>query len=188
MEKDLEIIIEDGLLKDKYRNLIKKNKKIIIVISFLLIFVPIIFQIYLFIEKNKNEKIFLNYLKAEFFMEKNEKLSVELLNDLKNQNNDTIKMLSSMMLHDYYLKKNDNKNLLLTYEELKKNIKFPLYKDLVFTKNIILNFDTADEEQILKYTDLKNNYFQLINKKILYDFYIKEKQVKKADEVLKNLK
>lgn len=184
MPEEIELLTEEGLLKDKYHNFLKKNKKIILVIVFFMIFIPISYQVFSFLKKKHYERLYADYLKAELMFESNKKKSLELLNDLKNQDNPTIKILSSMKLGEHYIILGDNKKLSIIYEDLKKNIKEPLLKDLIFSKDLILNFDNLNEEQILKYKIKKENHFKRIKNKLFYDFYIKTNQKNKADQIL----
>ena len=53
MKKEIDIAIEDELFKDKFSNFYNRNKKKIITIFIILIFIPIFFQsIIYFQEKN----------------------------------------------------------------------------------------------------------------------------------------
>ena len=70
---EFEFEVKDQLFKDKLINFYNKNKSALILLFLFLIFVPILLQIYFFLQNKKKEKLLAQYLQAEILLETNEK-------------------------------------------------------------------------------------------------------------------
>jgi len=189
MSNELENQIDEDLLKDKFINFYNKNKYKIIFSVILLIIIPISLQVYLFIDKKTSERQISDLLKAEVMMKKNPEEALKILNFLQLNGKEVVKILANGRLLEFYINSN---NYLKAQEEINKfqyNFGDSMLKELNSIKKTILNFEKIDENEILntleirKY-NLNNSYFKLIKKKLLYDYYIKKKEYKKAEEVL----
>lgn len=184
MSNEIDHQIDDELIKDKLLNIYKKNKKKIILLFLILVFIPIFFQIFLYFKKEKNYNLLSQYLKAKDLINENPKKSIEILNHLKSSKNETIVMLSHGLLLDYY---NDNKDIKISNQvtALKKELNNDLLRESGELKKVVLLFDKIDEKKILEL--LKKNStmsnFNTIKKQLLYDFYIKNNQEQKAKQI-----
>lgn len=184
MSNELETQIEEDLLKDKITRIYKKYKLLIISIFFLLILAPIIFQFKVYYEKKKNEDFTALYLKAELEIVDNKNSSIEILRYLYQNGNDAIKILSLTKLIEIFLEDNDKDAAL---NELKKSnliFKDKVFSELLKIQEALLLFDNIKEAELLKLLKSEQNNFQSLKNKILYDFYIKNNQLKKARDYL----
>jgi len=186
MKKEIDIAIEDELLKDKLLKFYDRNKKKIIFFLIVLIFIPIFFQLIIYFQDKKNEKLIAEYLRAEMLLDKNSEESIKILNNLILNKNTTIASLSANKLVDIYIQKKNYNLALKTISELKHQFKKEYLSDLINIKKTLLLFDSLNEAEILSLIkiDQKTNIFINIKKKLLYDFYIKNNQSKKANQIL----
>ncbi len=183
MSNELETQIEDDLLKDKVSNFFKKNKIIVYVLVLLLIVLPISSQIFFFYNNKKQEKLISKYIEADILIDNNDIKGVEILNIIKDEGNDTIKLLSISKLNEYYIN-NNQKNKALELLKDSKDFDNNMFKELLNIKKIILNFDDISEEEILAISrNKKKDNFKLLKTKLLYDFYIKSNQLDKAKQI-----
>jgi len=184
MSNEIETQIDDELLRDKVLNFYKKFKIIIISISILLIISPILFQVNNYYKNSKDADLTAKYLKAEMLLQSGDSpRSLEILNSLKSSNNDAIKSLSISTLVKYYLDKDDKPKALKTIKDANNDFNSKIFKELNNIQEALLSFDTINESDLIKLLKTENNEFQNIKNKILYDFYIKNNQLKKAEEV-----
>ena len=105
MKKEIDIVIEDELLKDKLSNFYNTNKKKIISLAVIIIFIPIILQSFVYVQNKNNEKLITEYLRAEMLSEENLVESIRILNNLILSNNNTIVSLSVNKLIDINIQK-----------------------------------------------------------------------------------
>ena len=65
-----------------------------------------------------------------------------------------------------------------------------MLSELSEIKSIILNFDNLEENEILEFSKKNKSKanFNLIKSKLLYDYYIKTNQMKKANQIQRNFK
>jgi len=183
---EFEFEVKDQLFKDKLINFYNKNKSALILLFLFLIFVPILLQIYFFLQNKKKEKLFAQYLQAEILLETNDnnQTGIDILLNLQKKNNPTIGILSYHKLLEYYIENNKiNKALdLLNKQGLK--IKESFFQELQNIKKTIINFDKLREEEILDLLKInENDIFITVKKKILKDFYIKNNQLDKATKI-----
>jgi len=190
MTNEFEDEIRNEVFSDKLNNFFKKYKKIIILVSILIISIPICLQFYLFFQNQKKQTLLSEYLKAEVMIDTNEdqENAIKILKKLAKENNDTISALSLGKLINYYLEKGDRKAVLEFIRSNKLNSNKEIFKEIKIIKEVILNFETLNEDEILNLLKVNNdNIFKIIKNKLLIDFYIKNKQFNKADQIKKQL-
>lgn len=184
MSNELERQIKESLFKEKIEKFYKKNKIFIIVLFITLIITPIFIQINSYLNKKNNENLLEQYLKAESLIKKNNNQALEILENLTNSQNQTIQKLALNRTVDIYLNQGQKNKALLQFEKI-RDFDNKLFDELNNIKKVILKFDTIKENEILDLLkiDNKNDSFILIKKKLLYDFYIKSNQLKKAKQI-----
>ncbi|EMH80327.1 hypothetical protein HIMB114_00007150 [alpha proteobacterium HIMB114] len=187
MKKEIDIVIEDELFKDKLSKFYNINKKKIISLAVIIIFIPIIFQLFVYVQNKNNEKLITEYLRAEILSEENLVESIRILNNLILSNNDTIVSLSVNKLIDINIKKKNYNLAIKKISELKHKFKNKELDDLIKIKKTLLLYDSLNEAEILNLIkiDQESDTFINIKKKLLYDFYIKNNQFIKANQILK---
>ena len=184
MSNELERQIKESLFKEKIEKFYKKNKILIIVLFITLIITPIFIQINSYLNKKNNENLLEQYLKAESLIKKDDNQALEILENLTNSQNQTIQKLALNITVDIYLNQGQKDKALLQLEKI-RDFDNKLFDELNNIKKVILKFDTIKENEILDLLkiDNKNDSFILIKKKLLYDFYIKSNQLKKAKQI-----
>lgn len=187
MSKEIDQIIKDEVYQDKIFSFLKKNKVAIGLFSFLIFFIPIFYQYFLYKQSKNNEKLLTQYLKADLLRQINEKEAIKILNGLKLSKNETVQILSINELLEYYINNNELSKAILLINKQNYNLELDIFKDLQNIKLVILNFENISENEILKYLQVNNgnSYFKKIKNKLLHDFYIKNNQVTKAKQFLK---
>ena len=180
---DIDTEIKDEILKDKFKIFYNTYRLYILIFAFFVILAPIIFQIYVHYENQNRSSLIFEYLKAEKMLDSKNNEAILILNKLKNSNNEIISILSLNKLLDYYVLNNKDEavNLLDNY---KFSYKQKYFNELQNIKKVILSFDKINENQILNFLSTNDDdKFKNIKKKLLYDFYIKNDQVRKAKQV-----
>lgn len=187
MKKEIDIVIEDELFKDKFSNFYNRNKKKIISIVIILIFIPIFFQSIIYFQDKNNEKLIAEYLKAEMLFKENLAESVKILNNLILSKNATIVSLAANKLIDIHIQKKEYNLALKIISELKHQFKNQDLADLIKIKKTLLLFNSLNEAEILNLVKInqKKDTFISIKKKLLFDFYMKNNQSKKAQQIYK---
>ena len=186
MSEELDFEIKDELFKDKLIRFYNKYKITINSIVGFIIIIPIVIQIFFFYKNKKNEFYITEYLKADSLITLQTQKSLVTLKKLSKNSNNIVENLSTYRLIDYYINQNDKKKTLELIDNLQKTSnKNKFFSDLMILKKNILNFDEISEEELLKIQRGKKNIFQKLNKKLLYDYYIKNKQFEKAKQFLK---
>lgn len=185
---ELDLQIKEEIFRDKILNFYNNYKFLVIILFIIIIVLPICYQSILYYKKKINENILADYLKAEMLLSIDEKQAIKKLKVLQKSNNEIAIMLASGKLLDYSQEKVDihfNESLIENKKQIKQNINLELNN----IKNVIVKFDNISEEEILGM--LKSNQekevFRSIKKKLLYDFYIKNNQTSKANQI-KNAK
>ena len=185
---NLETELKEEVLKDRINRFYHKNK---IFIKFALLFfiiVPILIQIYFYFDYKKKENLLSEYLQAEILLNTDADKGLEILNKLQKNSNQTVVLLSTNKLLDYYLENNKLKEASNLVNNINFNIKKSYIKELYDIKKAIINFDFIDENKILELLKINDgDIFRLLKNKLLYDYYIKNNQVQKASQI-KNIK
>lgn len=191
MTDQINLEIQEDLLRDKVKKIYNKYRLYIIFLLILLILAPILLAYNNFYLKKKNEKFLEEYSKAILLIQKKEdKDALKILNILKSNSNSFIKALSSNAIIEYYLEKKDvNKaidEINYIYKELKNENE--LLNEISAIKKTLLNFDNISEQNILNLLKPNNNnkIFNSTINKILYDYYMKNHQLDKAKLFLRN--
>lgn len=187
MVSNIENEINQEIEKERFINFYKKNKfKIIFFILFML-FLIFGYQIKIIYLNKKNSEFIEKILLSKIYLDEKKKEGLDILNEVKNTNNDTIFILSSYQLIDFYLEKKDEKAALEQLNFLRQKLKKNSYAlELLNIKEVIIKFDYIEEKEILNLlkTSTKQN-FTIIQNKLLYDFYIKNNQPIKAKQFYK---
>ena len=189
MSNELETQIEDDLLKDKVNNFFKKNKIIFFLLIFIFIIVPISIQVFFYYKSQNDEKFISKYIEAEILINKDNVKGLQMLNMIKLKGNDTARLLAVSKIAEYYLNNNQKDKALIVIKSAKKHNNGML-SELSEIKSMILNFDNLEENEILQFTKKNKSKanFNLIKNKLLYDYYIKTNQMKKANQIQINSK
>ena len=187
MKKEIDIVIEDELFKDKFSKFYNSNKKKIISIFIILILIPIFFQAIIYFQEKNKERLIAEYLKSEILFKENPVESVKILNKLILSKNTTVVSLSANKLIDIYIQKKEYNLALKIISELKDQFKNQDLADLIKIKKTLLLFNSLNEAEILNLIKInkKKDTFISIKKKLLFDFYMKNNQLKKAQQVYK---
>lgn len=185
MSNEFENQIEDELFKDKLNGLYKKYKIIIIILIFILILTPVLFQFRIYYENKKNSEYTALFLKSEMLIQTDSKEAIEILKFLKSNANETIKLLSISTLVDYYVNEGNRVQAIKILSEANINYKERIFNDLAKIQEALLKFDNINETEILSLLRNNSGDLKILKNKILYDYYIKNNQLKKAEEILK---
>ncbi len=181
MSNELETQIKDELQKDRITNFYKKNKIIIISIFLLVILSPLFFQFNSYYQNKNNQNFTSQFIKAEMLLQQDSETSLKILNYLKINANDSVRVLATSKLVEYYL---DSENKKKALDEIKKsNYKYDsnIFNELKHIQEALLRFDEIKENELinlLKKSESDN--FQIIKNQILYDYYTKNDQPQKA--------
>jgi len=181
---NLETELKEEVLKERINRFYHKNK---IFIKFALLFfiiVPILIQIYFYFDYKKKENLLSEYLQAEILLNTDADKGLEILNKLQKNSNQTVVLLSTNKLLDYYLENNKLKEASNLVNNINFNIKKSYIKELYDIKKAIINFDFIDENKILELLKINDgDTFKLLKNKLLYDYYIKNNQFQKAKKI-----
>jgi len=189
MSNELDFQIKDELYKDKVKNFYNKNKIKIIILFILSISVPIFLQIIFYFDQKKNKKLISEYLKAEQLIDINTSESLKILNLLKLSKKDTVVKLSQAKILEIYLNNGDYKNAINEINNFEYKFRDPILNDLYSIKKAIVSFDSLSENEILQLLKSnKNSYFENIKNKLLFDYYIKNNQIQKANQINKKVR
>jgi len=181
---NLDLEIRDEVFKDKVNRLYNNYKIHVIILLLFIIFVPIFFQFYLYYKKKSNENLFSDYMKAETLLSADVTSANIIFNKLLKSNNETIVFLSLGRLLDFYLENNQKTKAINLLNNTNLKIDQKLFIELKNIKKVISNFETLKENEILKLLKVtENDIFENTKKKLIFDFYIKNNQSKKANQV-----
>jgi hypothetical protein len=177
--------IEEDLKKDKFLNLYKKYK-VLIIITISLIFLTIVFIVsknILFESRSKKNTqeyvIILNLIYDKKIEEAKKRLNL-----LKESQINLYKVLAISKLLELS-KENKSEQILLLDYAINSNIE-KNDKDLFKIKKALLNFDNLDESQFLNLlnpSDFKNSPWRVLSLEILGDFYLNKGQKIKAKDI-----
>lgn len=177
--------IEEDLKKDKFLNLYKKYK-VLIIITISLIFLTIVFIVsknILFESRSKKNTqeyvIILNLIYDKKIEEAKKRLNL-----LKESQINLYRVLAISKLLELS-KENKSEQILLLDYAINSNIE-KNDKDLFKIKKALLNFDNLDESQFLNLlnpSDFKNSPWRVLSLEILGDFYLNKGQKIKAKDI-----
>jgi len=185
MSSEIDLQIKDELLRDKIIKFYNKNKIKIVVLFLIIILCPILFQIYFYFNVKKKQKLISEYLRAEQLININETESLKILSSLKKSGKDVIVGLSHAKILEIYLNEGDYDKALKEINNFKYKFSNEILDDLTSIKKTIISFDQLNENEILQLLkkNQRKSYFEIIKKKLLYDFYIKSNQMQKANQI-----
>ena len=186
MSSNIENEINQELEKEKFINFYKRNKFKILFFILFLIFLIFGYQIKTIYINKKNSENIEQILLSKIYLDDQNKEGLNILNKVKKTNHDTISILSSYQLIDFYLKKKDEKAALEQLELLRQRLKNnDNALELLDLKEVIIRFDSIEEKEILNLLkSSKKQNFSITKNKLLHDFYIKNNQPKKAEQFL----
>ena len=185
MSNEFESQVEEKIFEDKIKNFFKKFKIYIILFLFLIIIIPIFFQIKIYISKKNNEQAIVNYSLALEELNKNNVVNAKkLFENLLLSDNNTVVLLSLNQL--YKINKVSKNGFSKTLDKtIFKNSLSEKNTELLKLQKALFIFDSAPESEMLNLLDIKNkkNYFYKLNLQIIYDFYVSKNEIKKAEEI-----
>ena len=185
MSNELDEQINDSLQKQKILDFYKKFKFYIILVLSILIILPLSYQINIYLEKEKNAKNFEEYSFALNELKNGRSNNAYLIFEkLLDSDNSTIVMLSFNQLYQIY--KNDRQKIIGVIEKILKQKNLNKNSlELIKLKKSLMIFDRAKEQDMLELLNIKNknNYVYRLALEIMFDFYKKNKQTNKADEI-----
>lgn len=185
MSNELDEQINDSLQKQKILDFYKKFKFYIILVLSILIILPLSYQINIYLEKEKNAKNVEEYSFALNELKNGRSNNAYLIFEkLLDSDNSTIVMLSFNQLYQIY--KNDRQKIIGVIEKILKQKNLNKNSlELIKLKKSLMIFDRAKEQDMLELLNIKNknNYVYRLALEIMFDFYKKNKQTNKADEI-----
>ena len=185
MSNEIDLQIKDELLRDKIVKFYNKNKNKIVVLFLIIILCPILLQIYFYFNVKNKQKLISEYLRAEQLININKSESLKILSSLKDSGKDVIVGLSHAKILEIYLNDGDYDKALKEINNFEYKFSNEILDDLSSIKKTIISFDQLNENQILQLLkkNEKKSYFEVIKKKLLFDFYIKNNQIQKANQI-----
>ena len=150
MDEDIEIINTNTRIEIIKNFILKNIKKIIYLISFILIFI-ILILVYKEYEKRKITKIADRYILTTVnYDEKNKEYFIKELKEIIKLNNKTYTPLSLFFLIDNKLIKSTNEINLLIDDVIKNSNLDKEIKNLLVFKKALINSDSNSENELLK--------------------------------------
>jgi len=184
MSNEFDNQISESVFSDKIFNFYKKKKIAIFVLFLLLLVLPISYQAYLSLEKNKHANIVEQY--SEVLLERDEITSKDKNTKLENliySKNETISLLALNEL--FKINNFSNKKKIILLDELLQKNTSERSKHLLKIKKSLIIFDNSSEEEMLELLELKNkkSSYRLISLRIMLDYYLSKKENIKANEI-----
>jgi hypothetical protein len=177
--------IEDDLKQDKFINLFRKYKLVIIILFFLIISTIALIVSKNIIFENRAKKYTQEYVVILSLI--NDKKIVEAKNRLeilKDSKINLYKVLAISKLLELS-KENKSEQISILNYAIKSNIE-KNDKDLFKIKKALLAFDNLNEEQFLNLLnpgDFKNSPWRVLSLEVLGDFYLSKGQKIKAKDI-----
>jgi hypothetical protein len=179
MSNEFDSQITESVFKDRILKFYHKKKYYFFIFFFLIFFLPISYQIFLSVDKEKHASELKKYSEVNL----NSKIQESNLKDLLKSDNETVALLALSKL----IESNKNsKDIILFFNKIISSKAISeRTRELLKIKKSIFIFDSAKEEEMLFLLDLKNkkSSFKKINLEIMYDFYISKNQHIKAKEL-----
>ena len=172
--------------KRGFRDLIKSNKKSIISLCVILVFIGVVFLWLDYSEKNKRIKISENFIQAKILLtEDNHSKSLAILKNIIMEKDKVYSPLSLFLIVDQGLE--ENAEIILSYFDKVLSIRSLKNEDLnlLKLKKAIFISNTSKEQDML---DLLNpiinsdSVWKFQSLKFLADYYFSLKQFKKAEQ------
>jgi len=172
--------------KRGFRDLMKSNKKSLISLCVILVFIGFAFLWLDYSEKNKRIKISENFIEAKILLtENNLSKSTEILKDIIMQQDKVYSPLSLFLILDQNLE--ENKEIILGYFDKVLSIGSLKNEDLnlLRLKKAIFISNTSKEQDMLDLLNPiinSNSVWKSQSLKFLADYYFSLKQFKKAEQ------
>lgn len=185
MSNEFEKQVDEKLFDDRIKFFLKKFKFYIFIFFFLVISVPVFYQINVYIKKNKNELAMINYsLALEELNKNNTDIANKLFNNLLTTNNDIIILLSLNQLYQIN-KSSKNEFIKILDKVIANDILSRENTELLKLQKALLIFDSASEAEMLNLLNInqKNKKFHNISLQIIYDFYLSKNEINKAEKI-----
>ena len=185
MSNEFEKQVDEKLFDDRIKFFLKKFKFYIFIFFFLVISVPVFYQINVYIKKNKNELAMINYsLALEELNKNNTDIANKLFNNLLTTNNDIVILLSLNQLYQIN-KSSKNEFIKILDEVIANDILSTENTELLKLQKALLIFDSASEAEMLNLLNIneKNKKFYNISLQIIYDFYLSKNETNKAKKI-----
>ena len=185
MSNEFEKQVDEKLFDDRIKFFLKKFKFYIFIFFFLVISVPVFYQINVYIKKNKNELAIINYsLALEELNKNNTDIANKLFNNLLTTNNDIVILLSLNQLYQIN-KSSKNEFIKILDKVIANDILSRENTELLKLQKALLIFDSASEAEMLNLLNIneKNKKFYNISLQIIYDFYLSKNETNKAEKI-----
>lgn len=185
MSNEFEKQVDEKLFDDRIKFFLKKFKFYIFIFFFLVISVPVFYQINVYIKKNKNELAIINYsLALEELNKNNTDIANKLFNNLLTTNNDIVILLSLNQLYQIN-KSSKNEFIKILDKVIANDILSRENTELLKLQKALLIFDSASEAEMLNLLNInqKNKKFHNISLQIIYDFYLSKNETNKAEKI-----
>lgn len=185
MSNEFEKQVDEKLFDDRVKFFLKKFKYYIFIFFFLVISVPVFYQINVYIQKNKHELAMINYsLALEELNKNNTDIAKKLFNNLLTTNNDIVILLSLNQLYQIN-KSSKNEFIKILDEVIANDILSTENTELLKLQKALLVFDSASEAEMLNLLNInqKNKKFYNISLQIIYDFYLSKNETNKAEKI-----
>lgn len=185
MSNEFEKQVDEKLFDDRIKFFLKKFKFYIFIFFFLVISVPVFYQINVYIKKNKNELAMINYsLALEELNKNNTDIANKLFNNLLTTNNDIVILLSLNQLYQIN-KSSKNEFIKILDKVIANDILSRENTELLKLQKALLIFDSASEAEMLNLLNIneKNKKFYNISLQIIYDFYLSKNETNKAKKI-----
>tara|TARA_Y100001970_G_scaffold289835_1_gene421423 strand:+ start:1609 stop:2238 length:630 start_codon:yes stop_codon:yes gene_type:complete len=169
-----------------FRDLIKSNKKSLIILCIIIFFLGAVFFWLDYSEKNKRIKISESFIEAKILLsENNQSKSLEVLKNIIMQQDKVYSPLSLFLILDQDLEK-DNKIVLSYFDQILSigDLKSEDVNLLRLKKAIFISNESKEQDmlELLNPVINSNSVWKFQSLKFLADYYFSSKQFKKAEQ------
>ena len=186
MSNEFDNEIKEDVLLDKIFNFFNSYKVYISVVIFLLIFIPISYQVKILFDKQKNEQALEKLSNLIINFDGKKPKDLELIKKLLISKNEIVSSLALNKLLDINTISKKEKIILLENLLKNKDLSEEIIQNLKIKKALIM-FDNIEENDLLNLLNSKNANYKDINIKLISDFYLSKNQKKKALEFQEKL-
>ena len=169
-----------------FRDLIKSNKKSLIILCIIIFFLGAVFFWLDYSEKNKRIKISESFIEAKILLsENNQSKSLEVLKNIIMQQDKVYSPLSLFLILDQDLEK-DNEIVLSYFDQILSigDLKSEDVNLLRLKKAIFISNESKEQDmlELLNPVINSNSVWKFQSLKFLADYYFSSKQFKKAEQ------
>ena len=186
MSNEFDNEIKEDVLLDKIFNFFNSYKIYISVVIFLLIFIPISYQVKILFDKQKNEQELEKLSNLIINFDGKKPKDLELIKKLLISKNEIVSSLALNKLLDINTISNKEKIILLDNLLTNKALSEEITQNLKIKKALLV-FDNIEENDLLNLLNSKNENYKDINLRLISDFYLSKKQYLKAKDLEKSL-